>query len=347
MAERESVQNEREFNERVVGNPIHAYKAVKRFVVDWRQIEKDLAKDDWKDTNFKLKKRRLGSVVPREDDLNGSAQSIIKLQDTYQLSIRDLAKGAIGFGKNRYSSKAQLNAQDCLFMGKHSFNSGSLATSLEWFEEAWHKAGRESNKTIRQDQVQRFFDHASEQHDSRVLNGEKSPDLFPQPVKMISPFKQRETVYQQLNEEFKRNQTRISGTIDHMGTMDLPRYKALCRGEELRVRLFKNNFNLAASLKTFIIKFQSPKFVATLKCHLDRTKDPYFILQPVKVEVLHRHPSIWMYHEVITPEEMKEIRTVASPLVMLAYFIFIFSYFLNSVCHTHGWIPGNSLKFKF
>ena len=39
-------------------------------------------------------------------------------------------------------TKAQLSAQDCLFMGKHCFNSGSLARSLEWFEEAWIMAGK-------------------------------------------------------------------------------------------------------------------------------------------------------------------------------------------------------------
>ena len=92
--------------------------------------------------------------------MHGSAQSLIRLQDVYELDIRDLTNGELGFGNVRIQTNTGLNAQDCLFMGKHCFNSGQLARSLEWFEEAWILAGAEGNQTIRQDQVAQFLDHA-------------------------------------------------------------------------------------------------------------------------------------------------------------------------------------------
>ena len=48
-------------------------------------------------------------------------------------------------------------------MGKHTFNSGSLARSLEWFEEAWVLAGIEGNRTVKQEQAQKFLDHAAKE----------------------------------------------------------------------------------------------------------------------------------------------------------------------------------------
>ena len=48
-------------------------------------------------------------------------------------------------------------------MGKHCYNAGTLARSLEWFEEAWYLAGKEGNMTLRQDQVHTFLDHAAKQ----------------------------------------------------------------------------------------------------------------------------------------------------------------------------------------
>ena len=84
----------------------------------------------------------LGGVIPREEDLHGAAQALIRLQDVYELDIRDISKGDLGSGRQRMVTKAQLSAQDCLFMGKHCFNSGALARSLEWFEEAWVMAGK-------------------------------------------------------------------------------------------------------------------------------------------------------------------------------------------------------------
>ena len=48
MSEREMVNSDEELDERIAGNPIHAYKTVKRFAVDLKKIEQDLQQDDWK-----------------------------------------------------------------------------------------------------------------------------------------------------------------------------------------------------------------------------------------------------------------------------------------------------------
>ena len=95
-------------------------------------------------------------------------------------------------------------------MGKHCFNSGALARSLEWFEEAWVMAGSERNQSsLRQDQVQQFLDHAAKAHDVRVLNGERGPELFPKPVYDESPFDQRTKMVQETKERFKENITSL------------------------------------------------------------------------------------------------------------------------------------------
>ncbi len=113
-------------------------------------------------------------MIPKEEDLHGAAQALIRLQEVYELDIRDLANGDLGHGRSRFVSNAGLTAQDCLFMGKHCFNSGALARSLEWFEEAWIMAGQEGNRTLKQDQVQQFLDHAAKTHDQKV----KKESLF-------------------------------------------------------------------------------------------------------------------------------------------------------------------------
>ncbi len=92
-------------------------------------------------------------MLPKDEDLHGAAQAIIRLQDVYELNIEDLVRGQIGQGDDRYETNAQLTAQDCLFLGKHCYNAGLLARSLEWFEEAWVMAGNEGNVSLKQDQV--------------------------------------------------------------------------------------------------------------------------------------------------------------------------------------------------
>ena len=68
-------------------------------------------------TSDSIQKLRLGSVLPKELDLHGAAQALIRLQDVYELDIADIASGKIGDIK----SAAKLSAQDCLFIGETGF----------------------------------------------------------------------------------------------------------------------------------------------------------------------------------------------------------------------------------
>jgi len=291
MKERRQTPSEEDLIEKIATNPIHAYKMMKRFTVDWKSLQKDLEEDDWDEVEFMLKKKKLGSVIPREEDLHGAAQALIRLQDVYELDIRDLSKGDLGIGRERVLTKAGLSAQDCLFMGKHCFNSGALARSLEWFEEAWVMAGQEGNKTLKQEQVQSFLDHAAKVHDTKVLKGEKSPQLFPKPVYEEAPFDQREKVIQENKEAFQKNVT----SMIKYEKYDIERFNALCRGDELR----------------------DVKYVAKLKCHLKgMEQDPYFKLAPVKEEIVHLDPGLLVYHDILSPQETQDIVKTAGPFMM-------------------------------
>lgn len=54
----------------------------------------------------------------------------------------------------------ELTAQDCLYMGKHSFNLGLYLRAIQWFEEAYTLAGHEGNVTVTQEQVNLFLNTA-------------------------------------------------------------------------------------------------------------------------------------------------------------------------------------------
>ena len=65
------------------------------FNLDFSALQKDLEEDDWEEVEFQLKKKKLGTSIPRDEDLHGAAQALIRLQDVYELDIRDLSKGRI------------------------------------------------------------------------------------------------------------------------------------------------------------------------------------------------------------------------------------------------------------
>ena len=62
-------------------------------------------------------------------------------------------------------------------------------------------------------------------------------------------------------------------------------------------------------------KFQPLHLVGRLKCYFDHKDDPFYYLQPIQAEELHYNPVIMMFHDILSPKEMKVIRLAAAPLV--------------------------------
>ena len=79
--------------------------------------------------------------------------------------------------------------------------------------------------------------------------------------------------------------------------LDIPRFNALCRGEELRPL----------------------NYVAKLKCYLKHNNDPFYRLNPFKEEVVHLEPGIWVYHDVASVLDTDAIRSTAAPFVSYCY----------------------------
>ena len=56
-----------------------------------------------------------------------------------------------------------------------------------------------------------------------------------------------------------------------------------------------------------------------LTCHLDTGADSpaWLRLGPPRAETLHRDPDITMYHNIITHHEIKQLKQVATPMVII------------------------------
>ena len=68
MAERDKVDTDEEFIDKVIGNPVHTDTTVRRFLMDQKKFEMGMARDTWKDYKFKMKRIKLSPVVPLEGD---------------------------------------------------------------------------------------------------------------------------------------------------------------------------------------------------------------------------------------------------------------------------------------
>ena len=90
--------------------------------------------------------------------------------------------------------------------------------------------------------------------------------------------------------------------VDEVG-WEKAKYEALCRGET------------------------TPKFDRRLKCRYVREGSPYLRIAPVKMEIAHRNPNIYIYHGIISDREIAVIKLIAKPRVSLVMLQLCYQFF--------------------
>ncbi|XP_045138531.1 prolyl 4-hydroxylase subunit alpha-1-like [Portunus trituberculatus] len=264
--------------ERLAGNPVHAFHLMKRLTVDWRHLEEQSKVDPWMDVMNAMRGVGGGGVrLPNEEDLQGAAQALVRLHDVYNLNTTQLARGNV-WG---VQSAAELTAQDCLYMGKHSFNLGLYQRAVQWFEEAYALAGLEGNATVTQDQVNVFLNTAIKALDD-------------------NPYGQLE-IGQQENFSARTSLQEKPSVSHRLATVltpqeDAANFHALCRGQQLL----------------------SDAYVATLKCFYDWRGDHYLRLMPARVERHHWSPELLTFHQVISDNEILKLQQLSAPALSRA-----------------------------
>lgn len=78
-----------------LSNPINAYLLVKRLTTDWKKVEELITEDVGKSFVANITNSRSDLKFPTDEDLNGAAVALMRLQDTYKLETAQVAKGVL------------------------------------------------------------------------------------------------------------------------------------------------------------------------------------------------------------------------------------------------------------
>lgn len=83
-----------------LSNPVNAYLLTKRLTVDWREIENIITYDSGAFVQNITQVREV-LKFPSDEDLNGAAVALMRLQDTYNLDTHKVAQGELNGVKYR------------------------------------------------------------------------------------------------------------------------------------------------------------------------------------------------------------------------------------------------------
>lgn len=261
-----------------VDNPLNAYHLMKRLAIDWNYIESEMKDSEWFSVLTDIRQRRSILHMPQETDLQGAAQALIRLKQTYHLNVTELVRGNL----QGIVSPVHLTARDCLFLGRNTMTMGATEHAIEWLEQAMVLATQEGNQTAGQDEIRPYLLEAISQFDK--VNSKKN---YFGPAYAPNPF-QIDDLENQLPVD-----TQYAGIAADNPYNDVQNYDALCRGQRLR----------------------PPEYEAKLKCYYKTGPHPFLRLRPVKVEENHLHPPLLTFHDAIYDNEIELIQMLARPML--------------------------------
>ncbi|KAJ8937370.1 hypothetical protein NQ314_011918 [Rhamnusium bicolor] len=276
-----------------ISNPINAYTLVKRLTTDWKQVEALISTDVSNDYMANITYIKETMKFPTDEDLNGAAVALTRLQDTYRLDTSSLARGEL----NGVKYSAELSAADCFELGRQSYNNGDYYHTQLWMREADSRLRRETNETVDRSDILEYLAFSTYKQGNIPLALDLTNKLLE-----ILPTHQRalgNKIYyeDELEKSFsKRKGDDDSEEIAFEGPSitdpyGREHYEMLCRGE--------------IELPT--------EMTSRLKCRYVNNNNPFLLIAPFKLEEAHRKPDLYIFHDVMADSEIETVKRLAQP----------------------------------
>ncbi|XP_037944125.1 uncharacterized protein LOC119676931 [Teleopsis dalmanni] len=269
-------------------NPLHAFKILKRLVVDWKQVEKLFITNEIAEVFSQnlTKLEGVGFKWPTREDLQGASNGLVRLQQTYNISTNDIANGtALGKVLSR-----QLSAADCFELGVTLYETSNFQFAIEWLMKAKVRLENESldiNYTLT---FPRVFD-------AQILHYLSLTMFSIGNLKMAQRFNFKLLIQDPESQEGLQNKIIIlQNLLDDRRTLYVTDsnqkkdnlqelYEKVCRKEIT----------------------QTPTQQRVLHCRYVTNNTPFATIAPFKMEILNQDPLVAYYHEAIYENEINYI----------------------------------------
>lgn len=284
-----------------LSNPINAYLLVKRLTTDWKSVESQMVRDVGEGFVENITNYRSVLKFPTDEDLNGAAVALMRLQDTYKLDTASVARGEL----NGIQYSTELSAGDCFELGRQSYNNGDFYHTVLWMQEALQRYEGEYNKTTTKSDILEYLAFSTYMQ-GNVRTALKLTDELLE----IVPSHQRALGNREYYlRDLEARDDRKKGE-DGSGSMPADDAKVIMPKKpkmdglserELYEMLCRNEVTIPASEK------------AKLKCRYTSLGNPYLLLARVKEEEAYLKPRIVIFHDIIYDSEIETIKKLAQP----------------------------------
>ncbi|XP_034486639.1 prolyl 4-hydroxylase subunit alpha-1 [Drosophila innubila] len=273
--------------ENYLTNPINVYRLMKRLHTDWSQLE-SRAQQMSSQIHFNIT-QHYGLNFPSQEDVDGAALALVRLQSTYKLDVAQVAAGIL----NGIKYGTDMSWQDCFVLGQQLFEMEDYNNTKVWL--------RESMERLRRHQP-----HPNTAPEPSIVN---SMEMVAKSLFQMGDF---DTAYELSQRVLELDPSRIrnwhlgdkaaklvmvedvpqlQSAEDYKLTQEFAQYEKVCRGEVI----------------------PSPAQQRPLRCRYARGQHAYRLLAPLKLEEHSLDPFVVTYHDMLSPHKIAELRQMAVP----------------------------------
>ncbi|XP_050340282.1 prolyl 4-hydroxylase subunit alpha-2-like [Bactrocera neohumeralis] len=274
-------------------NPLNAYKIIRRFVIDWQNLNKTvLAEQPALEyiANITALEKKDGFKLPTDEDLLGASKGLARLQRTYQQETIDVAAGDL----MEMNLSSNFTASECFWLGRNLYSAGELKYAAEWLIQARIRLAEEIQESY---EPQEFIGQIS---DVQILEQLSITMFYLGKSKLALLFNEELLAQDPNNVHGLRNRSIYSNKAleERYAISNEDESKKYLRRTELDV-LFDKTCN--GELQ------QTPREKRRLRCRYVHNNVPFRFIAPFKKEELNLDPSIAYYHESIFEKEIERI----------------------------------------
>uniref|UniRef100_A0A1I8Q812 procollagen-proline 4-dioxygenase n=1 Tax=Stomoxys calcitrans TaxID=35570 RepID=A0A1I8Q812_STOCA len=263
--------------ETYLSNPLNGFSLIRRMHYDWYNIEKYLTRPTGE--TFIDILRKYQPEMPTATDLNEASQAIVRLQSTYDLEAEDMSKGIL-FGK-QYDAK--LLPIDRYFIGKHLFDRANYFQAAFWMFSAIE--AYESNNYM---QVLDFGHETIYALYAANLMYQNRPQDALLTIEKACQLRPNDAALEAKRDEMRHQAEIVKGPPIEYSKQLPSTFEVGCRGG------FGNK-------------------LSKLHCVYNTTTSAFLRLAPLKMEILHLDPYMVLYHDVMSDQEIQDLKTLAKP----------------------------------
>ncbi|XP_047144915.1 prolyl 4-hydroxylase subunit alpha-1 isoform X2 [Hydra vulgaris] len=295
---RESLELSKDDPIKYLGNPVNSYLLIKRFTSGWKDLADLLSINDEKANDIKTILKANEVFLPTYDiDMVGATAAMFRLQDTYNITAREIAEGEISGIKK---TKHKLTAQQCLEIAEMAHDSRRYVHMASWLKEAERIMNdptlKDRRGNITRLQINEFLAWMNYLSND-MKEALKYTNLVLKEDSTYEPAIKNKEFYEFYEQE----------NVEKWLTPEQWDYK-----EELQNEILFYKSRYAKGCNERKKKLIAVKDVNNLVCFYKNNK-PRLILKPLKVTRMHDNPDVLVFHEMITEEVAEKIRDVANP----------------------------------